>query len=361
MLQADPQLGVAMAQPVAREAAAYATARSGLLLSGLEALDRLATASTVILEDVGVIAEPIWHADRIDCHCAEATPSQVLAWLAALAGHGDAALAVSAGFIDEAVSHWREHGTLLRTGSTLLHVAGARQIERVWGITLAEPDRCSLVRRIGIVEGGTLMATVHLGCRLRDNLATRFAQLRTLGVARIAIFTEDTTEHPPAALAALGADAIVSRSRDAQERWLADATERGERVVLVHTGLRALLPPGGLSLCPVDGAAGAHGVLLGDPLSCLVAARGTAQSVRRRLRRHIATAVTFNAALMVAAAARWLPPMATAMAKHGAGLLLLHQSSRLTRVHGDIPTTTEVVAPTRQSAGRRRRLAGLDS
>ena len=45
----------ALAQPVAREAALYATARSGALLSGLESLDRLATATSFAFEDVGVL------------------------------------------------------------------------------------------------------------------------------------------------------------------------------------------------------------------------------------------------------------------------------------------------------------------
>jgi hypothetical protein len=139
-------------------------------------------------------------------------------------------------------------------------------------------------------------------------------------------------------LTQLGADEVVSQDRAAQERWLAEASERGERVALVHTGLRDLLPPGGLSLCPVDAEAGAHGVLLGDPLASLVAARSTAMAVRRQLRGQTAGSVTLNAALMVGAAMRWLPPIATAMIKHGAGLLLLQQGSRLARVRGKSPS-----------------------
>ncbi|MCX8113931.1 MAG: hypothetical protein N3D71_02545, partial [Burkholderiaceae bacterium] len=58
MLQADPQMGLALAQPVAREASVYATARHGMLLTGLESLDRLATATTFAFKDVGVLTEP---------------------------------------------------------------------------------------------------------------------------------------------------------------------------------------------------------------------------------------------------------------------------------------------------------------
>jgi cation transport ATPase len=340
MLQADPQLGISLAQPVAREAAVYATARSGLLLGGLESLDRLATADTFAFEDVGVIAEPFWRVVQVKVLRDDLDPTQVLDWLARLAGHDDPAL-IDAGFGDALVARWREHGALLRIGERLLHVAGARQIAQTWGLTLPEPDRRSLVRRLGVVEAGELLATVHLGCELRAGVAAHFARLRALGVRRIAIFTEDPTAQPALALTQLGADEVVSRDRAAQERWLARAAQRGERVALVHTGLRDLLPPGGLSLCPVDAESGAHGVLLGDPLASLAAARATAQRIRTRMRVQTGGSVSLNAALMVAAAMNWLPPIATAMIKHGIGLALLQQSSALARLRGAPPPVPE--------------------
>jgi len=219
----------------------------------------------------------------------------------------------------------------------VLHIGGAALLARTWGLQLTEPDRRSLVRRIGVVEGGRLLMTVHLGCRLRKAVAEQFARLRALGVRRIAVFTEDPSAQPARALLQLGADEVVSEARNVQERWLDAAVERGERVALVHTGLRELLPPGGLSLCPADAEAGAHGVLLGEPLPSLLAARAGAMAVRRRLRKHFGASVTLNAALMVAAALRWLPPLATAGVKHGLAFLLLRDSARLARfdVGGD--------------------------
>jgi hypothetical protein len=54
-------------------------------------------------------------------------------------------------------------------------------------------------------------------------------------------------------------------------------------------------------------------------------------AVRRRLRSRFGASVTLNAALMVAAAMRWLPPLATAGIKHGVAFLLLRDSARLAR------------------------------
>jgi cation transport ATPase len=331
MLLADPQMGIALAQPVAREAALYATARHGVLLSGLDVLDRLATAENFAFEDIGVLAEPHWFVEQVTPHAAHVTARHARRWLALLAGSDERALE-SAGLPDELVAAWRQYGALLRDGGRTLHIGGAVLVARTWNLPLREPDRRSLVRRLGIVEDGRLLATIHVGCRVRPGVPEQLAQLRRRGVRRIAIFTEDPTAQPAGALMQLGADVVVSESRAAQERRLNQAVERGERVALVHTGLRDLLPPGGLSLCPVDSDAGTHGILLGDPLLSLLGARDAAMEIRRELRRRLGRSTALNAGLMVAAAMRWLPPIATASLRHGLAFWLLQESGRLARL-----------------------------
>lgn len=335
MLQADPQLGIALAQPVAREAALYATARSGALLASLTHLERLATATTVAFEDVGVLAESTWHLDQVDSHDPAIDAAQANRWLTQLTGRpgaADAQVATVAGFTDAQVAAWRAHGALLRDHARELHIAGAACIDRTWGVVLPEPDRTGLVRRLGVVEHGRLCATLHLRCRLAPDIARHFSAMRRLGVRRIAVFTEDTAAQPAALLGTLGADVVVSDSRSAQARWLEAAVERGERVLLVHTGLRDVLPAGALSLCPIDAAAGADGVLLGPPLPSLLASIDVARSARKRLRAQFGRSITLNAALMVAAALRLLPPIVTTGAKHASIFLLLQQATRLAQL-----------------------------
>jgi hypothetical protein len=163
------------------------------------------------------------------------------------------------------------------------------------------------------------------------------ARLRQLGVSKIAVFSEDITAQPAHILTQIGADAVVCRSRAEQRCWLDRAVEQGERVALVHTGLRDLLPPGGLSLCPVHAEAGAHGVLLGDPLPSLLTARMAALRVHRALHGRFGRSVALNSALMITSAMRWLPPWGTAAVKHGVSFVLLEQSARLARLKVDAP------------------------
>lgn len=327
MLQADPQLGIALAQPLAREAALYALVREGVLLNGLDGVDRLATATAFAFEDVGVLAEQRWTIDHVAVLTAGVAEADVRRWLARLAGGTPAAL--DGGLADEVVLDWRDHGAVLHEPPRVLHVAGAALLQRTWGLTLPEPDRSGLVRRLGLVHDGRLLALLHLGCPLRPGLAQQLQRLRDDGVGHIAVFSEDPTATPATALQDIGADTVVCASRAAQRAWLADAAQRGERVALVHTGLRELLPPGGLSLCPVHAEAGAHGVLLGEPLPSLLAARSLARRLRRTLRGRFGRAVAANATLMTVGALGWLPPWVSAATKYGLALLLLERSAAL--------------------------------
>jgi cation transport ATPase len=331
MLQADPQHGLLLSHPIARDAALYSLARQGLLGTGLDTVERLVGATTLAVEDIGVLTGRSWQLSELRAEEPGLTRREVRGWLARLAGI-DPQDAAANGFDDRQVAAWLEHGAVLHAPPRVLHVAGPDPLARTWGLEQPLPDRGSLERVLGIVEAGRLLAGVKLRCRLRPGTSRRFEELRALGLRRIAIFTEDLEEQAGSEIESLGADAIVSASREQQRHWLERADEQGERIVLLHTGLRDLLPPGGLSLCPAHAEAGAHGVLLGDPLESLVAARRTAQSLHARLRRHFGLSTTVNAALMVASGLRLIPPIANATLHHASTLWLLRSSRTLARI-----------------------------
>jgi len=331
MLQADPQHGLLLSHPVAREAALYALARQGMLGNGLETVERLATATALAIEDTGILTARDWHLDEIRPSARQLARSDVVRWLARLAGV-ETVDAQSAGFRDRQVAEWLEHGAVLSDPPRILHVAGAEPMRRTWGIELQQADRGSLERVLGIVEAGQLLGSVKLRVRLRSAVAEQLGELRQLGFRRIAILTEDLEERAGRELEALGADVIVSTSREAQGRWLEQAVENGERVVLLHTGLRDLLPPGGLSLCPAESEAGAHGVLIGEPLHSLIAARVVASTLYGKLRRQFGATMAANAALMIVSGLRLIPPIATTTLHHTATLLLLRSSMGLAGV-----------------------------
>lgn len=369
MLQADPQRGLDLALPVAREAALLALARLGLVTNGLEALERLARASTLVLQDTGVLANGRWQLGLLRVEPG-GDAGQVRQWLAALAGVPLAALA-EGGLPDLLVRQWVRHGALLRLGAHELHLASPRRLRSVWQLDVASlegghggdpgpADAGALVRHFGLVAEGRVVARVTLLSRWREGLEARLLGLRELGFERIAVFVEDDGNveddeklHPsgPDASGVHGAtdaprnrpplDASIGAAVEwlgahplARSDWLAEAGHAGEPLVLLHTVLRDLVPPGSLSLTPTEAEAGAHGVLLGDPLADLERARQLAQRVHRRLRLHQGAAAGANALLMTASALRWMPPMATTLLNHGFALLVLLDSLRIESLGG---------------------------
>lgn len=362
MLQADPQQGLDLALPLAREAALYALARAGLLTGGLEAIERLATARTLVLQDTGVLASGRWTVEAVHTE-AGGDAGRVRGWLAALAGLPVDVLD-RASVPDRLVRQWVRHGAVLRVGEHELHLAGRQRLQQVWGL---EPHAAAapaaggpLRRRLAVVAAGRVVATVVLASALRPAASARLRELAAAGFERIAVFVEadGSTDVGAAAGQAPVATRPTAPERIADEpagraAWLADAARDGLPLVMVHTVLRDLVPPGSLSLTPTDADAGSHGVLLGDPLASLVAARRVAQQVHRRLRLQQAAANAGNAALMTAAALRWLPPIGTTLLHHGLALLLLLDSLRIESVRAP-PDAPPAPFPPRGTAARPR-------
>jgi cation transport ATPase len=331
MLQADPQQGLDLALPLAREAVLYTLARQGLLAGGLEVLERLAVAPTLVLQDSGVLACGRWRVAAV--RTARGVDAQTVhGWLARLAGADDGEAPATPTLGDAVVRRWWRHGALLPdVGGRELHLASPARLREVWRLELPPLPAAAagLQRTFAFVQRGRVVARVTLASDWRDGAAANLAALRALGFERIALLPE-TDDAPAAPLDgdAAGVEWIDPR-RAPRDEWFADAVRDGRPLVLAHTVWRDLVPPGSVSLCPVDADAGAHGVLLGDPLASLVAARRLAQAVHRRLRRQQGAAVAVNAALMTAAALRWLPPEATALLHHGFVFALLFDSLRI--------------------------------
>jgi len=336
MLQADPHKGLDLALPLAREAALYALARQGLLASGLETIERLGVARTLVLQDAGVLATGRWTIESIRMEDG-GHPQRLRESIAALA---DTPIEVleTASFPDLMVRQWIRHGAVLHTDAGDLHLASPARLRRTWGVKAAglptaragEPLR----RVLFAVRDARIVARVVLASPLRPGVIDHLHRLAELGFSRITVFAEgDGTEHQDApeavAVAALAGALVFPDDRGLRSDWLAEVTSDGMPVVMVHTVLRDLLPPGSLSLTPTDADAGAHGVLLGDPMASLVAARTIAQRVHRRLVVQQGAASTVNAVLMMGSALQWVPPIGTALINNGFALLLLLDSLRL--------------------------------
>jgi cation transport ATPase len=325
MLQADPQEALALAHPLARESAIYLLAREGLLMAGMDPIERLAACRAMAFQDIGIVTSVRWKVVDVEPIAGGIAAGDVRRLLARLARRPAAAL--PAGLHDEHVRAWHEHGGLTLWRGRPVHVGGAAVLKQAWGLELpVRAPRPGVCRTLGLASERGLLATVVLETEVRPNAAATIAALREAGVRRIAVLAEDVGTTASPALEALGADAVVCADRRAQSEWLAAAARAGLHPALLHRGLRELLPPGGLSLCPADAEAGAHGVTLGDPLTSLVAGLGAARSVRRRLRADFGAAVAVNGALIFASATRLISPLASAALHHAFAFAVLRRN-----------------------------------
>jgi hypothetical protein len=244
-----------------------------------------------------------------------------------------------------------------------VHLASRQRLQQVWGLSFGAGPRASaagpLLRELAVVAAGRVVARVVLASALRPSALERLDELAALGFERIAVFVEADgggdlePGHSPGAWAGRPALEGVADDAGARGDWLARAVRDGSALVMVHTVLRDLVPPGSLSLTPTDADAGSHGVLLGDPLASLVAARSVAQRVHRRLRLQQGSATGMNAVLMTAAALRWLPPIGTALLHHGFALLLLLDSLRIESLQAPQDPSTAALRQTGKTTRRR--------
>jgi cation transport ATPase len=339
LLQTDPQSGLALAQPLARESAFYAMARHGALCAGLDAVDRLATAGVLAIEDAGILTRGRWRIDAVSPLGAlrkSDAQALVLRGLSAVLGHpagaGEPEL-----LVDEAVERLVEHGAVVQAEGGLLHLAGLSLARRTHGASVDARDAPPLVRHLLLVgPDGAPRALVRLTTQWRPDLAQRLAGLRAAGISRLALLPR-AADHVAAA-AAPGFDDVLPASREAQRAWLEAQAARGEQIAVLHGGLREIVPAGGVSLCPVHGESGADVTLVADPLRGTAAALQLARELRRRLRGAASTTVAVHSALMALSGLRALPPALVALTHQAWNVYLLLAARGLARA--EPPPTT---------------------
>lgn len=337
MLQADPQKGLDLALPLAREAALYAVARHGMLARTLEAVERLATAQILVLQDTGVLATGRWAVGAVQPHRSGVSEEEVRRWVARMAHAPDAGAALS--LPDRLVREWVRHGVVLVEGGRELHLVSPRRLESVWDQSMPagagpRPVSGRLQRVLVLLSAGKILATVFLASEVRPGASGQLRQLASLGFERIALFLEEDGQPNGSAVAPVlqGAPPLEVVAPLVRREWLAEASAGGGPLVLVHSTMRDLVPAGSLSLTPMDAEAGSHGMLLDDPLPSLVAARAAAAVVHRRLSVHQTASNVLNSVLMMSSALRWMPVMGNTLLHHGFALLLLLDSLRLEQI-----------------------------
>jgi P-type Cu2+ transporter len=316
---------IALAIPAVQVVAAGALFRSGVILNGGDAIERLAEADTVIFDKTGTLTLPDAQAEA-----AGIAPDMLerAARLALSSRHPLAtALARAArdrspypGAIEEPGRGVRAliDGTEARLGSANFcgveeeHPAGEGQTDASF-ITFAHSGK---------------VATIAIRQTLRPDAAAVVKKLRQRGL-RLVVLSGDRCAAVAPVVSALGIDDWHAGLKPAEKiAVIAEMRAQGRRVLMVGDGLNdaPALAAAHVSLSPITAAhlaqAHADAVFLGDSLKPVLRAVVISRRARALMKQNLALAAIYNLFAVPLAIAGLVTPLIAAVAMSGSSLLV---------------------------------------
>jgi Cu2+-exporting ATPase len=327
---------LSLAVPSALLAAASSSARRGLLLRRLDALETLARVQRVFVDKTGTLSEA-----RL--HCVEVVRFGTLEGrlvrrtAAALAGWSQHPLS-RALHRDFAEGEVVLHGVAETTGAGLEARDGDGRVWRLGAAAWCGANETARERPcVWVACDGRPAARFDFDERAREDTAQALDALRRDGV-RLTLLSGDAPERVDRLGAALGIDdRHGGLAPEDKLRLLKQAQARGEVVAMVGDGLNdaPVLAQADVSIAMGEGAAvardSADAVLLGDTLGAVAHARALARRTMRVVRQNLAWAAAYNLACVPLALMGWLPPWAAGLGMAASSLLVVLNSLRLAR------------------------------
>ncbi len=331
---------LALAVPTVQVVAAGALFRSGVLINTGDALERLATIDTVVLDKTGTLTLP-----EPSVANGRALPPDVLERAArlGLSSHHPLARAVARearcrlpyeGAVEEPGQGVRAviDGVEARLGS--LHYCGVDSGQLADGASAIAFRRGDDTALISVVQSLRPDAMAVVTALVRRNLDVR-------------ILSGDRVEAVAPIAAELGVHHWHGGLKPAQKiAALEDLRAKGRTVLMVGDGLNdaPALAAAHVSLSPITAAnitqAHADAVFLGDKLAPVLEAIDIAQRARRLMRENLWLAVIYNAIAVPIAVAGYVTPLIAAAAMSGSSILVTLNALRASRGRPILDTAT---------------------
>lgn len=335
VLTVDYSCAIKLASPVAVKTGMHTAGHCGVLLKGAQALDNLARIDTLVFDKTGTLT-------RGDLMVTDVEPLNGLGpeELLALAAGAEEHYAhpVARAVVSEARTRGLPFPPISQVDFIVAHgvsahVDGKRVL--VGSRHFLEDDEgvdCSPVRLLArrlrsegksilyVARSGELLGIIALRDELRPEAAEAMAMLKERGITKIVMLTGDHQDTARAIANELGCiDEVhwelkpedkASLVRELQMAghvlaFAGDGVNDAPALVSAEVGI---CMPGGADLARES----AQVVLLEDDLRILAVARDVAINVHRVLRRTFGAAVAINSAVLLAAAAGRLTPVASA-------------------------------------------------
>jgi heavy metal translocating P-type ATPase len=351
VLQADYSCALKLATPVAFKSAMFGAGRSGILVKGAAALERLAEADTFVFDKTGTLTAGVLQITDSIAFDPSFTADDLI-WLAAsLEEHYLHPLAMA---VVMAAKHKNgRHFDHAEVGFVVAHgvvsvidgkraVVGSRHfLEEDEGIPMAaHREQLAQLYRQGktllcIGYGGSLIGVLALKDRPRENGAETLQRLRALGAKRILMLTGDHADVARELASALGLDEFHAELQPHDKARIIEALARGgARIAFVGDGINdaPALAGAHVGIAMHKGAdiarLSSDIALLEDDIGRVADAKELALGTMRRIGANFRMGVGLNSAILAGASFGLLSPFATAALHNGTTIAMLLNALR---------------------------------
>lgn len=347
VLQADYSCALKLSTPVAFKAAMYQGGRSGMLIKGARALERLADADTFVFDKTGTLSTGALEVTDSLAFRAGYTSEDVINLAASVEEHYFHPLALAVVKAARQLAHPHHldhkevefivaHGVASMIDGKRIVVGSRHFVEDDEGIPTVDQSEViegllsdgKTLLYIGF--GGELLGVLALRDTLRSNSVATVARLRSLGVKRILMLTGDHPERARSMAAALGLDEFhAGLMPQDKARILQQLAADGARIAFVGDGVNdaPALSGAQVGISMHKGAdiarLASDIALLEDDISRVADAKALALATRRLIDGNFRLTVGLNTAILSAAALGALRPVAASALHNGSTIAIL--------------------------------------
>ncbi|PTD95097.1 heavy metal translocating P-type ATPase [Pseudothauera lacus] len=347
VLQADYSCALKLSTPVAFKAAMFEAGKSGMLVKGAKALERLAEADTFVFDKTGTLSTGKLEVTDSVAFKPGYTPEDLINLAASVEEHYFHPLALAVVEASRRLDHPRHfdhkevefivaHGVASVIDGRRIVVGSRHFVEDDEGISIAAHHE--IVDRLHgegktllfIGFGGELLGVLALRDSLRENSAATLRRLRKLGVGRIVMLTGDHPERARATATALGLDGFhAGLLPEDKARILQTMAAEGARIAFVGDGVNdaPALSGAHVGISMHNGAdvarLAADVALLEDDIARVADAKALAIATQHLIDSNFRLTVGLNTTILSAAAFGWLRPVAASALHNGTTIAIL--------------------------------------
>lgn len=347
VLQADYSCALKLSTPVAFKSAMYTAGKSGMLVKGAKALERLAEADTFVFDKTGTLSTGQLEVTDSIAFKPGYSPEDLINLAASVEEHYFHPLALAVveasrrlesphHFDHKEVEFIVAHGVASVIDGRRIVVGSRHFVEDDEGISIAAHreivDRLHFEGKtlLYIGFGGELLGVLALRDGLRSNSAATIRRLRRLGVKRVLMLTGDHPERARVMAEALGLDGFhAGLLPQDKASILQTLAAEGARIAFVGDGVNdaPALSGAHVGISMHNGADVARlasdVALLEDDIARVADAKALALATRRLIDSNFKLTVGLNTTILSAAAFGWLTPVAASALHNGTTIAIL--------------------------------------